>query len=81
MKIVIQVALLAFAAGLGQSTLLASDPLNEAKTLAAGRFNGWSYGSRQSEKQIDCVQFVMAVTEECLAQSLGTASRPLCQAR
>lgn len=53
----------------------AADVLGIAKRLAAQKYKGWTYGSRQSEKQIDCVQFVLAVVQEALAQSLNADAR------
>lgn len=45
--------------------VLAEKPvLEKARTLGAGKFNGWKYGSSADKKQIDCVQFLVAVVEE-----------------
>lgn len=58
-----------------QSQVLATDVLNIARKMANEKFAGWTYGSDSSKKQIDCVQFVLAVTEEALAQSLNKTNR------
>ncbi|QDV17773.1 hypothetical protein Pan153_24280 [Gimesia panareensis] len=57
------------------SLIIASEPLTTAKALASGKFKGWTYGSKTSQNQIDCVQFVLAVVEECMSQSLGEETR------
>jgi len=46
-----------------------------ARDLESGRFKGWTYGSKASEKQIDCVQYVLAVVEEELKQTLVSSLR------
>ncbi len=43
---------------------VAKTPLDTAKKLAATKFDGWTYGSSASKKQVDCVQFVLAVLEK-----------------
>lgn len=53
----------------------APDSLALAKKLADKKFKGWTYGSKAKDKKIDCVQFVLAVTEEVLAQSLNAETR------
>jgi hypothetical protein len=47
-----------------------ADPLATGKTLAETRFKDWTYGSKAASKQIDCVQFVLAVIEEELQTTL-----------
>lgn len=48
------------------------DVLKTAQSLATGKYNGWTYGKNASNKQIDCVQFILAVVEEELKRSLNT---------
>lgn len=60
---------------LGSISAEAADPLSAARQLAAGRYAGWTYGSDASSSQIDCVQFVLAVAEECLQASLAEVPR------
>lgn len=55
--------------------LPAASPLDIARDLAAGRYKGWKYGSDPGQKQIDCVQFVLAVVEESLQASLDVKTR------
>ena len=49
--------------------------LDTAHTLAEGPFQGWTYGSKASERQVDCVQFMVAVIEESVGRPLTLAER------
>jgi hypothetical protein len=69
------VALLLVVDGLVITCEADDKPLVVAKRLANDRFNGWKYGEDASKKQIDCVQFVLAVVEETTRQKLPPASR------
>jgi hypothetical protein len=60
---------------LTSSRSFGDDVLQTAKSLAMTRFQGWKYGSNRAEKQIDCVQFVLAVVEDELRHSLDRKSR------
>jgi len=53
----------------------AADVLETAKQIANTRFENWTYGSDASRRQIDCVQFVLAVAEEELLQTLNATTR------
>lgn len=44
----------------------ATDPLKAAKSLAETTYKDWTYGPKKASKQIDCVQFLHAVVEECI---------------
>jgi hypothetical protein len=50
-------------------------PLVVAKQLARTRFQGWTYGNDASKRQIDCVQFVLAVVEGTIHRRLETQLR------
>lgn len=50
-------------------------PLETAKELAASRFDGWTYGSDATKKQVDCVQFLVAVVEKELGHALKADER------
>jgi hypothetical protein len=54
---------------------IAADPLANAKSLAASQFSGWTYGSSAAKKQIDCVQFVLAVVAKSSPKPIGEESR------
>lgn len=53
----------------------AAGPLETARKLATSRYKGWSYGSNASKKQVDCVQFVLAVLETTKRMSLSARAR------
>ena len=59
---------------LSNSYSMASDPLLKAYALSAN-YEGWTYGSNATKKQVDCVQFILALVENCLASSLSTKER------
>ena len=46
------------------------DVLVVAKRLAETRFKGYTYGDKLDKKQINCVQFVVAVVEELVQRGL-----------
>lgn len=46
------------------------DVVGAAKQVAAARFAGFKYGSRQDQGQLNCVQFTGAVTESLIKRSL-----------
>lgn len=60
---------------LSLSSRLLAGPLETAQSLAQLRFSGWTYGSDASKKQIDCVQFVLAVAEEEKRMTFGAEIR------
>ncbi len=45
------------------------------KAWAAKEFSDWSYGSKASEKQIDCVQFLVAAIEHLRGEQLPATTR------
>ncbi|MBL8722653.1 MAG: hypothetical protein JNK49_01335 [Planctomycetes bacterium] len=46
-----------------------------AEGLARSRFDGWVYGSESASRQVDCVQFLVAVLEEALSRPLTNEER------
>ncbi|MCA9091029.1 MAG: hypothetical protein KDA90_20600, partial [Planctomycetaceae bacterium] len=46
-----------------------------AKAIAAEKYADWTYGSATADKQIDCVQFVLAVSEVALSQTVDSKTR------
>lgn len=65
---------------LGVLTLLPSLPvfggaLETARLLADTKFKDFTYGSNAAKKQVDCVQFILAVVEEELKMTLPPAPR------
>jgi len=52
-----------------------ANPVVTGKMLAESRFKNWTYGKEPAKKQIDCVQFVLAVIEEELTASLNDEIR------
>lgn len=50
-------------------------PLETARLLADTKFKDFTYGSNAAKKQVDCVQFILAVVEEELKMTVGPASR------
>lgn len=51
------------------------DPLAIAKNLADIEFKDWTYGSNRRNKQIDCVQFLLAVVEKAIAPTELTSEQ------
>lgn len=52
------------------SEVEAADPLAVAKSLTGSKYKDWQYGSNPDKKQVDCVQFLVAVVEESVGASL-----------
>lgn len=50
---------------------LCADPLATARTLKDSTYKDWTYGSKASDKQVDCVQFVKAVLDKELKTPLN----------
>lgn len=50
-------------------------PLLVGVRLAETRFNGWRYGHREYRRQVNCVQFMVAVVEELLQRELTPEER------
>jgi|GEM_PF-1345765 len=51
------------------------NPLDVGKDLAATKYDGWTYGARAADQQVDCVQFVLAVVEKLHGKPLPQATR------
>jgi hypothetical protein len=57
------------------ATLLVSgfsqaDTLDTARKLEVSRYKNWTYGSNAAKREVDCVQFILAVVEEELRATL-----------
>lgn len=57
------------------STLLAEHPLLVGVRLAETDFKDWRYGYRLHRKQLNCVQFMVAVVEQLLQRELSAEER------
>lgn len=65
-----------FATGImGASEADAADTLSVAKRLTTSRYDGWEYGANPHKKQVDCVQFLLAVVEESVSTTLAPKAR------
>ena len=54
-----------------------ADPYLTALNLSSSKYKNWSYGSKASKMEIDCVQFVLAVLEEEIQASLNAELRKI----
>jgi hypothetical protein len=60
---------------LAATTLFAEHPLLVGVRLAETDFKDWRYGYRAHRKQLNCVQFIVAVVEQLLRRELTTDER------
>jgi hypothetical protein len=59
-----------FALAFPRTVHATENPLLVAVRLAEIDFNGWAYGHRLAQREINCVQFVAAVVEDLLGRKL-----------